>query len=154
MELLRRRPAIVLDAAHNVASAQALVDTLDQSFTTARKLLIFATSRDKDVRGMLEVLAPRFDCLLLSRYGSNTRSAAVEELERLARELTSRPVRGHADLESAWLAAREWLRPDDLAVISGSFFMAGEMLAAMRASARLASPGRHVRRTPTGPNWR
>jgi dihydrofolate synthase / folylpolyglutamate synthase len=148
MELIRRRPAIVLDAAHNVASVEALLETLDQSFSARRKLLVFATSRDKDVRGMLELLAPRFDCLMLSRYGNNARGAPVEDLELLAREMTQAPVQGYPDLKTAWRAASAWLQPDDLLVITGSFFIAAEMLAAIRECPLVLNVDRP---TPTAP---
>jgi dihydrofolate synthase/folylpolyglutamate synthase len=82
---------------------------------------------------MLQLLAPRFDCVLLSRFAANPRGAPVEELESLAREMTQAPVHGYPTLMSAWQAASDWLRPDDLLVITGSFFMAAEMLAAIRA---------------------
>jgi dihydrofolate synthase/folylpolyglutamate synthase len=62
LEVVGRRPLVVLDCAHNVASALALVRTLQASFTPARRLLIFAGSSDKDLSGMFRVpaLQPRF----------------------------------------------------------------------------------------------
>ena len=60
VQVVSRRPAVVLDAAHNVASIRALVETLEESFSAARRLLIFATTHDKDVRGMLQCLLRPF----------------------------------------------------------------------------------------------
>ena len=58
LEVVRRRPLIVLDCAHNVASAQALVETLRTSFPgPRRRLLVFASSSDKDIAGILRELA-------------------------------------------------------------------------------------------------
>src|SRR5262245_25772800 len=42
MEVLSRRPFLVLDCAHNVASAEALAATLAESFPAGRRLLVFA----------------------------------------------------------------------------------------------------------------
>ncbi len=56
VEVVSRRPAVVLDAAHNVASVAALVETLRESFSVARRLLIFGTTQDKDIKGMLATL--------------------------------------------------------------------------------------------------
>ncbi len=53
LEILARRPLVVVDAAHNVASIEAFVATLDQSFAARPRVLVFATTCDKDVRGML-----------------------------------------------------------------------------------------------------
>src|SRR5262249_7270 len=71
VEGVGRRPLVVLDCAHNLASAQALADTLLASFPPARRLLIFAASRDKDLAGMLHALAPHFAHAYLTRYGTN-----------------------------------------------------------------------------------
>src|SRR5262249_12697482 len=60
MEVLGGRPLVILDCAHNVASARAFVETLQASFAPARHWLIFACSNDKDVAGILRVLAPAF----------------------------------------------------------------------------------------------
>ena len=60
VEVVGRRPTIVLDAAHNVASVEALVKTVDESFTASERILVFATTRDKDARGMLRILLPLF----------------------------------------------------------------------------------------------
>src|SRR5262249_44356482 len=48
LEVLGRCPWVVLDCAHNVASMQALVDTLQASFPVGRRLLVLASSSDKD----------------------------------------------------------------------------------------------------------
>src|SRR2546422_820425 len=56
LEAVGHAPLVLLDCAHNVASAQALLDTLQASFplqSSGRRILIFASSRDKDVAGML-----------------------------------------------------------------------------------------------------
>src|SRR6185436_9250741 len=73
VEVVRRRPTVVFDAAHNIASVAALIDTLKHRFEARRRILIFATTRDKDVRAMLIELGQCFDVLLLTRYQNNPR---------------------------------------------------------------------------------
>src|SRR5207248_8531247 len=68
LEVIGRRPLVLLDCAHNVASAEALVQTLQSSFPQARnsrRWLIFAGSSDKDLCGMVDILAPHFGHLFL-----------------------------------------------------------------------------------------
>ena len=84
VEVVARRPTVVLDAAHNVASIAALVEVLDESFSAARRLLIFATTQEKDHRGMLQQLLGRFDHVIFTRYSNNPRSVPPEELLALA----------------------------------------------------------------------
>ncbi len=85
LEVVGRRPLIVLDCAHNVASALALVQTLQASFPPARRLLVFAGSSDKDLAGMFRVLSPHFAHAFLTRYTNNPRSVPAERLAELLR---------------------------------------------------------------------
>ncbi|MBI2827498.1 MAG: bifunctional folylpolyglutamate synthase/dihydrofolate synthase [Planctomycetia bacterium] len=127
VEIVGRRPAVVIDAAHNVASIEALVDTLQASFSPGPRIALFAPSRDKDVRGMLSSLAPKFDTILLTRYQKNPRGVPIDELAALAAELSVDHCRCYPDPAAAWGAARQMLSPDHLLCVTGSFFIAAEM---------------------------
>ena len=127
VEVLSRRPTVVLDAAHNVASIEALVETLRESFAAARRILIFASSQDKDHRGMLQRLLGCFDEILWTRYLDNPRAVPPEDLQALAVELGSRRWPIYADPAAAWEAARRLASPEDLIVVAGSFFLAAEI---------------------------
>jgi dihydrofolate synthase/folylpolyglutamate synthase len=127
VEVLSRRPTVVLDAAHNVASIEALVETLRESFAAARRILIFASSQDKDHRGMLQRLLGCFDEILWTRYLDNPRAVPPQDLQALAVELGSRCWPIYPDPAAAWEAARRLASPDDLIVVAGSFFLAAEI---------------------------
>jgi dihydrofolate synthase/folylpolyglutamate synthase len=133
VEVIGRRPAIVLDAAHNVASVEALLRVVEESFSPAPRLLVFATTRDKDVRGMLGVLLPAFDEVVFTRYWQNPRGVAPEELAAMAEEISPR-ASTHlcADAATAWSVAARIAGPEHLVCITGSFFIAAEMRAAIR----------------------
>ena len=55
IEVVGRRPTVILDVAHNVASIGALLAVLRERFAGRRRLLIFASSKDKDTAGMLRL---------------------------------------------------------------------------------------------------
>jgi dihydrofolate synthase/folylpolyglutamate synthase len=127
LQVVSHRPLVVLDCAHNVASAQALAQALQTSFPPARRSLIFASSNDKDVKGIFQVLAPLFSHFYLTRYGNNPRSALPEELARMIAEF--RPVAFSVCPSpiDAWNEARGKATPEDLICITGSVFLAGEL---------------------------
>ncbi len=127
VEVIARRPAVVLDAAHNVASVEALVETLRESFDVARRLLIFGTTLDKDVRGMLEVLLPAFDDVYFTRYPGSSRAVPPEELQQLGEEMTGKRWPIFDESAAAWHTARQTAGENDLICITGSFFLAAEM---------------------------
>lgn len=127
VEVVSRRPAVVLDTAHNAASVAALVRTLEESFSVERQLLLFATTRDKDLRGMLQCLLGRFDEVAFTRYVENPRSVPPEELAALAKELVGRDYPIFPNPAAAWAAVRPLAGPNDLICVAGSFYLAGEM---------------------------
>jgi dihydrofolate synthase/folylpolyglutamate synthase len=127
LEVVARRPLIVLDCAHNVASALALVRTLQASFPPARRLLIFAGSSDKDLAGMFRVLSPHFAHAFLTRYTDNPRSVPAERLDEILRANSNLPATLCPTPAEAYRTARAAAAPDDVIVITGSVFLAGEL---------------------------
>lgn len=67
---------MIIDGAHNVASIEALVAAIGESFTARKKILVFATSQDKDIAGMMRLVLPLFDEIILTRYRLNPRGAS------------------------------------------------------------------------------
>ncbi len=154
VEVVARRPTVVLDAAHNAASVAALVEVLAESFVARRRWLIFATTQEKDLRGMLEQLPGRFDELIFTRYLDNPRGVPPEELQSLAADLavgSPRPLAGEGPgvravrtriaptPAEAWDIVHRLATPDDLICVTGSFFIAAEMR--RQLTARPFSPG-------------
>ncbi|MEX0714778.1 MAG: folylpolyglutamate synthase/dihydrofolate synthase family protein [Pirellulales bacterium] len=127
VEVVGRWPTIVVDAAHNVASVEALLATLDESFSACRRVLVFATTQEKQVAEMLALLLPRFDRVIFTRYQNNPRAFPPDELVRLAGGLTERPWSVCPDPASAWDEVHRTAGVDDLVCITGSFFIASEM---------------------------
>jgi dihydrofolate synthase/folylpolyglutamate synthase len=127
LEVVRRDPLVVLDCAHNVASAGALVDTLAASFPPGPRLLVFAGSSDKDLLGMFRVLSPHFRHAFLTRYSNNPRSVSPEDLAHLVRQAGEMAFSLHATPTLAWEAARRAAAPGELVCITGSVFLAGEL---------------------------
>lgn len=133
VEVMRRDPTVVVDTAHNVASIEALCRTLRGS-REQRRVLVFASSRDKDVRGMLRLLLPEFDDVIVTRYVKNPRARAPEALQLLAKDEANQftsPPRIHQSSEphAAWQLAQELAGRDGLICITGSFFLAAELRA-------------------------
>jgi dihydrofolate synthase/folylpolyglutamate synthase len=127
IELISERPTVILDTAHNVPSAEALVRTLRESFPVpGRKSVVFAVSSDKQHADILRVLAGFFDHFHLTKYGNNPRCVPPEKLAATLAELNSL-FTIHPTAADAWVAARSAASPDDLLCVTGSVFLAGEL---------------------------
>jgi dihydrofolate synthase / folylpolyglutamate synthase len=128
IEVIANRPTTVVDAAHNWAATEALIQTIERDFAiAARRILIFATTRDKDVAGMLRLLLPRFDSVVLTQYRTNPRAFFIDELAGLVEAISSRPCHVAADPAAAWRLASHLATVDDLVCVTGSFFIAAEL---------------------------
>ncbi|MCP3696117.1 MAG: bifunctional folylpolyglutamate synthase/dihydrofolate synthase [Planctomycetaceae bacterium] len=138
IEILAKNPVVLIDTAHNPASVDSLVQYLEARPKAARNILVFATSCDKDVRGMLQLLLPAFDSVILTRYVTNPRALAVEVLERECQTVLANSENRELEqpipfIESCGDPAAAWERvamlsgPQDLICVTGSFYLAGEM---------------------------
>ena len=129
IEVVQRDPTTIIDSAHNVASIAALVTALEPLLETRSSTLVFATSQDKDLRGMLALLVPHFDTLICTRYLHNPRAVSPEEIAGVANDLVdttqSVEVRVAEHPSAAWRQAQQG--GSELIVVSGSFFIAGEV---------------------------
>jgi dihydrofolate synthase/folylpolyglutamate synthase len=126
VEVLREHPWIVVDGAHNVASAQALAETLRTSFPPLPITLVFGTTREKDMTGQLEALLPLASSVIATRYVENPRSVPPEEVAEAIRSFDGRSVHlAPGPLEALELARR--LTPaHGLICVTGSLFLAAE----------------------------
>src|SRR5262249_17100219 len=133
-------PWIVLDCAHNTASIEALIDTLNESFPRGRRILIFASSSDKDISGMLRLLALQFDLFLLTQYSHNPRAVPAPQLAQVLAGIADVPHRVCPTPAQAWETARRIARPNDLIAVAGSVFLPGELRPQLLAETRNSLP--------------
>jgi dihydrofolate synthase/folylpolyglutamate synthase len=132
IELVPGQPPVVLDVAHNPASIAALLEVLDERLPGRRRVLIFASSKDKDYAAMLQLVLPRFDAVVLTQYVHNPRAMEAEQLAQIARAITApahQPtvIKIAATPPEALSGARRLAGPDDVICITGSFFLAAEL---------------------------
>jgi dihydrofolate synthase/folylpolyglutamate synthase len=128
LQVLREAPLLVLDGAHNAASAEVLGLALEQGFSFRRLLLVLGLSTGKDAQGMVDALGPRAAHVYLTR-SRHERSADPAELARLSRErLPALPVTIGDDVGGAIDAALQAAEAEDLVVVTGSLFVVGEAL--------------------------
>jgi dihydrofolate synthase/folylpolyglutamate synthase len=131
VETLGERPWLVIDGAHNVASAEALVESLRTCFPPARRTLVFGTTKDKDLRGQLSAILPAFEMLVATRYVENPRAIAPSEVAEVMREVGGRSAWVASEPAEALAVARRETPPDGLICVTGSLFLAAEARAAI-----------------------
>ncbi|WP_134738416.1 folylpolyglutamate synthase/dihydrofolate synthase family protein [Nocardioides sp. 503] len=86
LEIVRRSPTIVLDAAHNPAGAEAVADALDDSFAFSPLIGVVGVMSDKDHTGLLSAFEPHFAHIVCTQ-NSTPRSLPAEQLALEAIEI-------------------------------------------------------------------
>ena len=85
-EVVHRDPTILLDAAHNPHGAKALAETISNEFTFDEVIGVVASFGDKDVRGILLLLEPIMNEIIVTT-NSSPRAMKLSDLEKLANEI-------------------------------------------------------------------
>lgn len=128
IETLERGPLVIVDAAHNVASMESLLETLaDQLDRHRPRVLVFSASRDKQFREMLETARERFDHVILTRYTVNPRGAALEPLAAAAAAAGLPSIERIETAAAALKKAKALAGRRGIVVAAGSFFLAAEI---------------------------
>jgi len=133
LEVARRRPEfVVLDGAHNVDSAQRLMSALGEEFPGRSPLaVVFSAAADKDVNGMLQVLAPSAELVVATESG-NPRRLDPRIIIELARVAGARKAVLQRSLPEALKLAAEAVGPKGLVLVTGSLYLVGRARGLLR----------------------
>jgi dihydrofolate synthase/folylpolyglutamate synthase len=131
-QVLPGRPQVILDVAHNVEAARTLARNLDSSGFAPETIAVCGMLSDKDIAGVVRVLARRFTrwhfCSL-----PGPRGAPAAQLEAALRAAgSSSPAFCHASAADAFAAATGAAGENDKIVVFGSFLTVGETLGWLR----------------------
>ena len=86
LEVVRRSPTVLVDAAHNPAGALALRAAIEDSFNFAKLVGVIAILEDKEASTMLEILEPVLNEIVVTRTTS-PRAINPERLGQIAVEI-------------------------------------------------------------------
>jgi len=126
LQIIRRRPMLVVDGAHSSYSARKLKEALEQHFHFDQLILIIGTSADKDMSGIVAELAPMADSVIATR-SRHPRAASPEALaDRFARQGLRAEVA--EDVARAVAKAQAKAGKRDLICATGSLFLVGEVI--------------------------
>ena len=129
LQVVGRKPWIVVDSAHNADSFARLLAALRRHFAFERLILVIGVLADKDLPGIAAAVAEGAVDLAITTSVASPRaqSATViaEALQKAAPELETRVYAGSA---AALAEALHEAGPQDLICVTGSVYFAGEAL--------------------------
>ncbi len=124
VELVARRPYTIIDVGHNPASMGALCATLQELLGGRRLVVAFGMLATKDYRAVTALLAP-LAAAVVTTTPDNPHALPAEELAAEVRRYTPH-VEAVDDRRAAVARARQLTGPDDVLVVTGSFYFVGE----------------------------
>ena len=129
-ETIARDPLILLDGAQNRASAAALRETVKESFSFRRLILVLGLSADKDIRAVCRELVPSADTVIITR-ADNPRACGTDVIEKEVLRVTGRlggrvKVVKTVSVGEAMEKAKSGADKEDMILVAGSLFLAGE----------------------------
>ena len=130
MEELGRRPLVIADGAHNGDSARRLREALLKHFDFRKAVLVVGVSADKNVEEIASELAPLASTVILTK-SRHMRAAEPAELV----VAFTRPdiiVETTGSVKEALDRAREIASEEDLICATGSLFVVGEAIEAVK----------------------
>ncbi len=143
IEVLREHPYVVVDVAHNPASIGALRQVLEGLFSGRRIVLVFGMVATHDHRACTSLIAPLAEVAIVTTP-QHVRPLPARVLAEEVGRYVAR-VEVVEDRTAAVERALELADAEDVVVITGSFFLVGDVREALRRK----QPG--AARTPLHP---
>ena len=123
-------PEFVLDVAHNPDGAWALRSTMSAVYSDRPFTLVFGAMRDKAIREVAEILFPLAEKIIVAR-ADNPRSATAEEIREAASRIST-DIEDAGNVATAVERARGLAGAEGLVVITGSIYIVGEAMQALK----------------------
>ncbi|MBF0511035.1 MAG: hypothetical protein HQL13_01760, partial [Candidatus Omnitrophica bacterium] len=123
-ELLRQSPDVIVDGAHNEASALALARLLGDEYPHRKIILILGVSEDKDIEGICRPLKDQIACVFLTK-ANHPRAHQFTEKDA-QKYFSDKPWEIIDNIPSAIARALNTADKQGVILITGSFFVVAE----------------------------
>lgn len=132
LEVLRKRPLVITDVAHNPEGIEVLVSSLKKLIPDKKIMFIFGVVEGKDYPKMLETLSGYADFIILTQPSYHKAlDVVLLEKEIKKQKVTSERFIEYAvisKIEDAYKFALSKVSLKDAVCVTGSHFMVGELL--------------------------
>ena len=128
-EMVKKYPLVILDGAHNPSKIDSTIYNLKR-LKYRRLILVIAISADKDWKSMLKMIIPKAYEIYVTRFSVQGRQAVDPKLlfqEAQKHAGRKQSVHLFSDPIQAYEAALKKLASDDALLVTGSFYLAGDI---------------------------
>jgi dihydrofolate synthase/folylpolyglutamate synthase len=125
LEVMGKKPLIVIDGAHNIDGIKNLTESIDMYFNYNKIILILGILADKQVDEMIKTIVPKVSRVITVTPHSE-RAELSEDLKVQVEKYTIN-CESIENYEKAYKKALSYCTEDDLLLVAGSLYMAGDM---------------------------
>ncbi len=126
LQILKQKPLLVVDGAHNADSMRKLAKAVSKYFDYDRCIVIFGTSCDKDIAGMVKELRSLADRVIITS-STHPRAASISVLAEAFQD-GGMVVEESRSVPEALSRALSEVRATDMVLVTGSLFVVAEAL--------------------------
>ena len=125
---IHSQPTVIVDVAHNPHAARSLVKNLQSVPCTGRTLAVFAMLADKDIEGVIYMVAPHISQWYLADIHT-VRGARARDLQKiLIKQVNKASVQLYAEVGTAFAAAYKDADKNDRIIVFGSFYTVADAI--------------------------
>ena len=128
IEIIQKKPLVILDGAHNKHKMKGLVDSIKYSYPNKKISVVIGALSTKDADGMVEELADIADNWIATQphvFGKPVTPA--KEFAAVIRSVDKNAlIHTEENVHKALDYSIGKLKPDDLLIVTGSIYMLGE----------------------------
>lgn len=129
-EIIKKSPMVIVDCAHNVDSARALVRTFKDLFPGRKAVIVLGISADKDVDGVCRILNVIAHTVILTR--ADHPRAHTFDLARITKIFKGKTIVNLPDVKDALRQAYQSAGRRGVVLATGSVFLAAELRAQVK----------------------
>ncbi|MDP2586844.1 MAG: Mur ligase family protein [Candidatus Komeilibacteria bacterium] len=128
-EVIQTRPLVIIDGSHNPIKLKFLAKKIHSLYPDKKVNLILGMAADKNLEDSLKEILPAVERAIFTRFlMPYRRSADITELARISKKIKPiAPVKVFTDPWQALDYGLKMTKKNELLLITGSFFLAGEL---------------------------
>lgn len=133
LEIIRQRPMVILDGAHNPAKMQALRQTLKELFPQKKIIFLLGFKKKKDITTMIKELLPITKKFIVTKFATlidvgQNMSVEPKQIQRMIRKIDNYIIcEIFPDSYSAFTHLVKTANKKDIVCITGSLYLIGEI---------------------------
>lgn len=127
LQIVSKKPLIIIDGAHNPDAAYRLKESMDLYFADKRKIFIMGMFRDKAVKDVIDIMCPMADMVMTIATPNNSRAMSSVELASMVSEVVPN-VTSLDSVEEAVEMARMFADNDSVILAFGSLSFLGRII--------------------------